>query len=159
MERKTSLATLLGIVAALSLWFIIYGQSQILIGDFGIYLTRDNTRIVSGSDIQYYNVTSHELTLTNECADWLWASERYLEGNFTIMVHEKVELRGLFLPPFISRSYPSSQVVIVYPTFESSYKIMKIQMGYPWSPEPFGQNPLENPRITQYFEESGKLVR
>jgi hypothetical protein len=159
MERRTSLATLLVIVAALSLWLIMYQQSQTLTGEFGIYLTRDNTKVVSDSDIQYYNVTSHELTLTSECAERLKTTKGYLDGNFTIIVHGEVELRGLFVPPFISRSYPSSQVVIVYPTFESSYKTMKIQMGYPWNPEPFGQDPLENPRITQYFEESGKLAR
>ncbi|MDH5791091.1 MAG: hypothetical protein OEZ44_02810 [Candidatus Bathyarchaeota archaeon] len=159
MERKTSLATLLVIAAALSLWLIMYNQSQILKGEFGIYLTRDNTKVVSDSDIQYYNVTSHELTLTSECAERLKTTKGYLEGNFTIIVHGEVELRGLFVPPFISRSYPSSQAVIVYPTFESSYKTMKIQMGYPWNTEPFGQDPLENPRITQYLEESGKLAR
>jgi hypothetical protein len=158
MERRTSLATLLIIAAALSLWLIMYQQSQIPTGEFGIYLTRDNIKVVSDSDIQYYNATSHEFTLTSECAERLKTTRGYLEGNFTIVVHGAVELRGRFVPPVISRSYPSSQVVIIYPTIESSYKTMKIQMGYPWD-QPTGLDPRENPRITQYFEGTGKLVR
>jgi hypothetical protein len=158
MERKTSLATMLIILAALSLWLVMYKQSQILTGEFGIYLTKDNIKVVSESDIRYYNVTSHEFTLTSECSERLKATRGYLEGNFTIVVHGEVELRGLFVPPFISRSYPSSQVVIVYPTSESSYQTMKIQMGYPWD-QPTGLDPRDNPRITRYFEGSGKLVQ
>ena len=157
MRRRIATIALLGILAALSLWLLIYHQSQAYLGEFGIYLARDNTKVVSDVDIQYYNVTSHELTLTSECVLRLKAM-RYLEGNFTIMVNGKEELHGLFVPPITSRSYPSSQVVIVFPTFESSYKTMKIQMGYPWD-QPSGQDPRENPRITQYFERTGRLTR
>ncbi len=81
-----------------------------------------------------------------------------LSGNFTIRVNGEVELRGIFVPPITSRSYPPSQVVIMYPTFELNYRVMKIQMGYPWD-QPIAPDPRDNPMITQYFEESGKLIQ
>jgi hypothetical protein len=159
MDKRSSIATILVIVAALSLWFVMMNQSQFTSGEFGIYLIKDSLKVVSDSDIQYYNASSHELTLTSECAERLKAMGWQLSGNFTMVVNGEVVLSGLFVPPYISRSYPSSQVVILYPTFRSiNYRVMKIQMGYPWD-QPSGPDPRENPRIIDYFEGSGKMIR
>ena len=158
---RSSIATILGIVAALSLWLIMIYQSPTHPGEFAIILTIDKTKVVSDSDIRYYNVTSHEFTLTSECAEKLKLMEWRLAGNFTVVVNGQVELRGIFVPPITSRSYPSSQVVIMYPGFEldsMSYRIMKIQMGYPWD-QPMAIDPRDNPRIAEYFDGSGKLIR
>jgi hypothetical protein len=157
LDRRTSIATILGIVTALSLWLIMIYQSPTHIGEFAIVLTLDNTKVVSVSDIRYYNVTSHEFTLTSECADRLKAMGWRLAGNFTIMVNGEVELRGIFVPPITSRSYPSSQVVMMYPTFELNYRVMKMQMGYPWD-QPVALDLRDNSRIAEYFERSGKLI-
>ena len=161
MDRRTFTATILGIVTALSLWLIMIYQSPTHTGEFAIILTLDNTKVVSDSDIRYYNVTSHEFTLTSECAESLKPMGWRLAGNFTIVVNGEVELRGIFVPPITSRSYPSSQVVIMYPTFELNslnYRIMKIQMGYPWD-QPVAPDPRDNPRIAEYFKRSGRLIR
>ncbi|OGD55743.1 hypothetical protein A3K78_07215 [Candidatus Bathyarchaeota archaeon RBG_13_52_12] len=161
MDRRTSMAAILGIVTALSLWLIMIYQSPTHTGEFAIILTLDKTKVVSDSDIQYYNVTSHEFTLTSECAERLRPMGWRLAGNFTIVVNGGVELRGIFVPPITSRSYPSSQVVIMYPSFElnsMSYRVMKIQMGYPWD-QPVAIDPRDNPRIAEYFDGSGKLIR
>ena len=104
MKGRTAIVALLGILTALSLWILIYYQSQIYASEFGIYLIRDNTSIVSDVDIQYYIVTSRELTLTLECAERLKA------------------MKG---------------------TWDQSS----------------GQDPRENPRITQYLERTGRLTR
>jgi hypothetical protein len=152
---------MLGVVAALSLWLIMIYQTPAQTGEFAITLTLNNTTVVSDSDIQYYNVTSHEFTLTSGCAERLKPMGWRLSGNFTIWVNGIVELRGIFVPPITSRSYPSSQVVIMYPTFELNslnYSVMKIQMGYPWD-QPMALDPRDNPRIAEYFERSGKLTR
>jgi hypothetical protein len=116
-------------------------QSQFPLGEFSIYLTKDNIKVVSNTDIQYYNASSHELTLTNECSERLKPMGWRLAGNFTIVVNGEVELRGIFVPPITSRSYPSTQVVIMYPTFELNsinYRVMKIQIRgislSPWTP-------------------------
>jgi hypothetical protein len=151
----------LGIVTALSLWLIMINQSPTHTGEFTITLTQNNTKVLSDSDIRYYNVTSHEFTLTSECAERLKPMGWRLSGNFTIGVNGEAELRGIFVPPITSRSYPPSQVVIMYPTFELNslnYNVMKIQMGYPWD-QPIVPDPRDNPMITQYFEKSGKLIR
>ena len=161
MDRRSSIATILGIVTALSLWLIVIYQSPTQKGEFALILTLNNTKVGSDSDIQYYNVTSHEFILTSECAERLKPMGWRLSGNFTIIIDGGVELRGIFVPPITSRSYPSSQVVITYPTFDLNslnYRVMKIQMGYPWD-QPVALDPRENPRIAEYFERSGKLIR
>jgi hypothetical protein len=130
-------------------------------GEFAIILTLDNNKVVSDSDIRYYNVTSHEFTLTSECAERLKLMGWRLAGNFTIVVNGEVELRGIFVPPITSRSYPSGQVVIMYPGFElnsMSYRKIKIQMGYPWD-QLVAIDPRDNPKIAEYFDGSGKLIR
>jgi hypothetical protein len=160
LDRKTTTATILGIVIALSLWLIMINQSSTQVGEFTIVLSLNNTKVVSDSDIRYYNITSHEIALTSECAKRLKSMGWRLSGNFTIEVNGDTELRGIFVPPITSRSYPSSQVVIMYPTFELNslnYTVMKIQMGYPWD-QPVAQDPRDNPRIAEYFERSGKLI-
>jgi hypothetical protein len=156
MDKRSSIATILVVLAALSIWFVMMNQSQFTSGDFSIYLTKNNLKVVSDSDIQYYNASSHELTLTSECAERLKAMGWQLSGNFTMVVNGEVVLSGLFVSLVVSRSYPSSQVVMLYPTF--NYRVMKIQMGYPWD-QPSGLDPRENPRIINYFEGSGKLIR
>jgi hypothetical protein len=161
LNRNSSIATILGIVAALSLWLLMIYQSPTHTGEFAIILTLDNSKVVSDADIRYYNVTSHEFTLTSECAERLRPMGWRLSGNFTIVLNGKVVLKGLFVPPITSRSYPSSQVVIMYPGFDlnsMSYRVMKIQMGYPWD-QPVALDPRDNPRIAEYFDGSGKLIR
>jgi hypothetical protein len=159
MDKRTSIATILVVLAALSMWFVMVNQSRFTSGEFGIYLTEDSLKVVSDSDIRYYNASSHELTLMSECAERLKAMGWQLSGDFTMVVDGEVALSGVFVPPIVSRSYPSSQVVMLYPTFESiNYRVMRMQMGYPWD-QPSGPDPRENPRIIDYFEGSGKLIR
>jgi hypothetical protein len=161
LDRRSFTATILGIATALSLWFIMMYQSPTHTGEFAIILALDNNKVVSDSDIRYYNVTSHEFTLTSECAERLKPMGWRLAGNFTLVVNGEVELRGIFVPPITSRSYPSNQVVIMYPTFDASSinsRVLKIQMGYPWD-QPVALDPRDNPRITEYFDVSSKLIR
>jgi len=161
MDRRSPIVTTLGILAALSFWLLLINQSPTHRGEFAITLTQNNTMVVSDSDIQSYNVRSHEFTLTSECAARLKPMGWRLSGKFTLEVNGEVELMGIFVPPITSRSYPSSQVVIMYPTFELNslnYRVMKIQMGYPWD-QPATPDPRDIPRIAEYFEGSGKLIR
>lgn len=97
------------------------------------------------------------MILTGECTERIRGMKGYLEGPFTIFVGGEDLLSGIFVPPIISRSYPPSQVVIVYPTFDMSYGVMSMQMGYPWG-EPVGQDTRDDPRIAQYFGTTGRLV-
>jgi len=158
MDRSSSLATLLGIMAALSLWLIIVNQSQFFSGEFGIYLAKNNTKVVSDSDIQHFNASSHEFTLASECAERLKTMGWRLAGDFTIVVKWGSGVKWSICASDNIHSYPSSQVVIMYPNFEMNYMVMKIQMGYPWD-QPVAPDPRDNPRIVEYFERSGRLIQ
>ncbi len=158
MDRRALFAAFFGLVAAISLWVVFSLQFPFAVGGFGIVSTRDSTIVVKDGDIASYNVARHELILTTEGAARIRGTKGYLEGPFTIIVGEEEVLNGIFVPPIISRSYPSSQVVITYPTFDSNYSVMKIQMGYPWD-EPVSPDPRDDPRITEYFEATGRLIR
>ena len=101
-------------------------------------------------------MSSHELILNEEYADRLRKREEPLTGDFIITIEGEEVLRGIFVPPVVSRSYPSIEVVIVYPSFQSDYQTMKIQMGYPWD-EPTENDPRNNSKMMQYFDSIGKL--
>jgi len=125
---------------------------------FSVILTGDGTRLLSDADIQRYDAASHELTLTDECADRLKRMRGPVMGDFVIMVEGEEDLRGVFVPPVVSRSYPSTVVVILYPSLDSDYGVMKIQMGYPWD-QPSGYDPRQSSRMIEYFEGTGRLAR
>ena len=164
MDRGSLIATVLGLIAALSLWLILINLAQTtLSGDFGVYLTSTNMKVVSGSDIRYYNSSSDEFALTDACAERLRAMGSSLDGNFTIVVDGNVELSGIIVSPITSRSYSANQIVMIYPYFDSggTYpNIMKIQMGYPHDlSSVFDMRvPLESPSMNRYFEILGKLA-
>lgn len=158
MDKRTSLAILLGVVVPLVVVFYVSYQTQLSNNGFGIYLTKNYLKVVTDADVQYYNLTSHDLILTNECAETMKKMKEPLIGDFVIMINGEEDLRGVFVPPIVSRSYPSTDVVILYPTFEMNYKTMKIQMGYPWD-QPTGQDPRGNSKIIPYFEVTGRLIR
>lgn len=123
-----------------------------------IILSKDDTKILSDNDIGSYNISSHELTLTEKCADRLKKMKEPLTGDFIIIIDGEEVLCGIFVPPVVSRSYPSTEVVIVYPSFQSDYQTMKIQMGYPWD-EPKEYDPRNDNMMMYYFDQLGKLTQ
>jgi len=157
MDRRSLFVAFFGLMAALSLWVVLSLQFPYNIDGFGIVSNRDNTIVVKDGDIEYYNATSHDLVLTRACVERLMENG-HIVGPFTIKVGGEDVLNGIFVPPITSRSYPSSQVVIIYPSFDSNYGMMRIQMGYPWD-EAVGQDPRDYPRISQYFEATHRLVQ
>ncbi len=157
MDRRSLVAVFFGLVAALSLWVVFSFQYPFVAGGFEIVSTQDDTIVVQDGDIAGYNVARHEFILSVEGVERIMKVKGYLEGPFTIIVGGEEVLKGIFVPPTISRSYPSSQIVITYPTFDSNYGVMKIQMGYPWD-EPVNPDPRDDPRIAQYFESTGRLI-
>jgi hypothetical protein len=158
VKKSTPIIILLATVILLSVvWNYVYPPRNSEEG-FGIILTEDDSKLVSDVDIQRYNSTSHELTLTDECANRMKKMREPLMGDFIIIIDGKEDLRGIFVPPVVSRSYPSTEVVIVYPSFMSDYKTMKIQMGYPWD-QPTDHDPRQKSKMIQYFDITGRLTR
>ena len=131
--------------------------------DFGIYLTSTNLKVVSTSDIRFYNSSSNEFALTSNCTQRLRTMGSSLYGNFSIVVEGKVELSGVIVSPDTSRSYPAGQIVMIYPYLDSggtNPSIMKIQMGYPKDlSSVFDMRvPSQSPSMNKYFESLGKLA-
>jgi hypothetical protein len=134
-----------------------------LVGDFGIYLTSNNLKVVSGSDIRYFNSSSYEFALTDACAERLRTMGSSLSGNFTIVVDGEVVLSGIIVPPTTSRSYGANQLVMIYPVLESNganYDIIRIQVGYPndLSSAYDMHDPRWSPSMNAYFANIGKLT-
>ena len=158
MNKSTPILILLATVIIVSVvWNYVY-PPRYFEGGFGIILTKDGSKLLSDADIQCYDSVSHELTLTDECANRMKKMREPLIGDFIIIIDGKEDLRGIFVPPIVSRSHPSTEVVIVYPSFMSDYKIMKIQMGYPWD-QPTDHDPRQYSKMMQYFDITGRLTR
>ena len=158
MNKKTTVTILLVIVIIVFVaWYFLHRPRYSEEG-FSIILTKDNSKLLSDADIQHYNLVSHELTLTDDCADRMKKLMELPNREFIVIVDDEEDLRGIFVPPFVSRSYPSTEVVIVYPSFESDYKTMKIQMGYPWD-QPTDQDPRQSSKMIQHFEKTSRLTR
>jgi hypothetical protein len=155
MDNKSLTAALIGVAAAVLLCFTLSSQAPVYGAGFSIILTRDASTVLSDADIVSYSASTHELMLTAECEERL-EKGKYLEGQFSIIVDGETVLTGIFVPPFVSRSYPSSEVIIMSPNFNLNYGVMKIQLGYPWT-EP-GAPPLDDGKIAAYFTSTGRLT-
>jgi hypothetical protein len=158
MDRVSLFAAFIGLIATLTLWVIFSLQFLFNVDGFGIVSSRDGVIVVNDGDIAGYNAVNHEFILTAEGAERKMMAKGHLEGPLTIFVSREEVLNGIFVPPIISRSYPSNQIVITYPSFDSHYNVMKMQIGYPWD-EPVSPDPRDDTRITQYFEATGRLTR
>ena len=159
MEKNTPLVILLvAVVSLAAFWFYLDHQTQPSKNGFGIYLSQNNAQVISDADVQYYNGTSHQITLTDACAERMRNMKGLLQGDFVVKIDGEEAYHGIFVPPIVSRTYPPTEAVIVFPTFSESYSTMKIQMGYPWD-QPTAQDPRNNTKILQHFEKSGRLTQ
>jgi hypothetical protein len=158
VNRSTPVALLLVTVIIMALAWRYTHPLQYNEEGFSIILTKDSSQVLSDADIQRYNATSYELILTEECAERLRSLREPLMGAFVIIVDGEEDLRGVFVPPVVSRSYPSTEVVILYPSMDSDYRIMKIQMGYPWD-QPEEVDPRRSSKMIQHFDMSVRLIR
>ena len=158
MRKRTSILILLATVIIVSLVRnYVYSPRRSTSG-FSIILTNDDSKILSDKDVQSYDVSSFKLILTEECANRMKKMKEPLTGDFIITINGEEDLHGIFVPPVVSRSYPSTEVVIIYPSLPSDYNTMKIQMGYPWD-QSTENDPRRDSKMNQYFEENGKLTR
>jgi hypothetical protein len=158
VKKSTSILILLATVIIVSIARRYVYPPKYSDAGFNIILTKDSSKLLSDTDIQSYNTSSHKLTLTEECVDRMKKMKEPLTGDFIITINGEEDLHGIFVPPMVSRSYPSTEVVIIYPSFLSDYKTMKIQMGYPRD-QPTDNDPRHDSKMIQYFDLTGKLTR
>jgi hypothetical protein len=155
MDNRSFAALVIGVLAAGAIYLAISSQAPEYNAGFSIILTRDASTVLADADIVSYSASTHELKLTSECEVRI-EEGKYLEGPFSMIINGEVAFTGSFVPPFVSRSYPSSEVVIMCPSFDMDYGVMKIQLGYPWT-EP-GTPPLDDEKIVAYFALTGRLT-
>ena len=123
---------------------------------FGIFLSENNTLVISDQDIIWYNVTSHEVKLTQSGADKIDALNVSVFGTqFVAKIDGREIYKGTFMTPISSVSAPPSNVVIE--TFFQNNTI-KIQIGYP-PMQPPGKDPRINSEIFNHFQNLNKLVQ
>ena len=155
LSKKSALLvvilTFIGISVAT--WFLLSHQSR---GSFGIYLLENNKLVISEEDIIWYNRTSHEIKLTESGVKKIEDLQVSLHGSpFEVKINGETIYNGYFVTPISSISVPPSEVVIE--TLVQN-NIIKIQMDYP--PSQFvGEDPRNNPKIFDYFQNIKKIVQ
>jgi hypothetical protein len=160
MKRQTLIAFVVLVfgIALIGIWFALDSQLQVSREGFGIYLLENDTLIISDVDMLSYNKTNHGIDLTDECAKRLEEVKTPIFGRFVIRINAEEIYYGTFVPSFVSRSYPSSEPVIMTPPLSGSYDFVKIQMGYPFN-QPPDVDPRNNSKIFDYFQKAGKLIQ
>ena len=133
-------------IAFVSCCWLLYGQPKKRNG-FGIYLLENNSLIISDGNIIFYNKTSHEIRLTKEGIEKIEETQATLYGRFVVKIDENEIYQGTFVPPYVSRSFPSSEIVII-PIVQNAN--LKIQMGYPRQ-EISDEDPRKNAEIFEYY--------
>jgi hypothetical protein len=124
-------------------------------GEFCLYKLENNQLIISDVDIISYNKTSHEIRLTIEAVKKIEEIQTDLYGQFVIKINGNEVYKGTFVPPYVSRSYDSTEIIIV-PIIEDN--IIRIQMGYP-ATEVSGEDPRNNVSLFEHFDKTNKLTK
>jgi len=128
---------------------------------FKVYFLQNNVLLISDADILSYNWTIQEITITSEASERLkeMGEDLYSFTGFVIKINGEEIYRGTFRKVTMSALPGSPSISILYPSsflpFEST-NYEAIRMFWP-SFEPPSDQPAENERLLQYFEETGKL--
>jgi hypothetical protein len=144
-----------GIFAAIAAigCFSLSHQSE---GSFGIFLSENNSLVISDEDIVWYNKTSHEIKLTQAGATKIEELHVPVFGSqFTVKIDGQEIYNGTFMTPISSLPPPPSDVIIE--TLVQNYTI-RIQIGYP-SSQPTGTDPRINSKVFSHFQNINKIVQ
>jgi len=155
LNKKSALVVVVLTIIGIAVvgWFLLSYQLQ---GRFGIYLLENNELVISDEDIVWYNRTSHEIKLTEVGVNKIQRLHVSLYGNpFVVEINGEKICNGSFVTPISSISPPPSEIVIETLIQNNA---VKIQKGYP--PSQFGaEDPRNNPKILDYFQNNKKLVQ
>jgi len=112
--------------------------------------------IISITDILWYSKSTHEIELTSEAYRRVAALEVPVSGKaFAVCVDGHPVYYGAFWTPISSMSFDG--VTIELPIRPEPH-IVRLQLGYPESPELFkGEDPRGNREILEPLEQAGKL--
>jgi hypothetical protein len=158
LHRKKFLSATLIVIAVI---FVIVASYELFLNhqsesSFGIFLLENNTLVISDQDIAWYNLTSHEIKLTQAGAATIEALHVPLNGSqFIVKVDGQEICNGTFMTPISSMTSPPSDVVIQTLVQNNS---IRIQIGYPPT-QPIGEDPRINSKIISHFQNINKLVQ
>jgi hypothetical protein len=162
-KRKWINLLLVLLVLIAALWvFRNYVDQPSEVG-FSLVSLKDNTVLISDTDVLSYNWTSQEIALTDGAAQRLNQMGNNLYSftdGFVIRIKGEEVYQGVFRSPIMSAIPEPPKISIMFPSvlfpFESENN-HAIRMFYPGFQPPTDQ--LEkNSKLSQYFEAVNKLT-
>ena len=129
-----------------------------MLGQDPASLPRQEQPILTTRDITCYNLSQHEIELTDNAyrrIQQLFSTPVKTDGiPFVVTVGEIPIYTGAFWTPLSSLSY--NGIVIMQP-MEPGGNLIQIELGYP-GPDFFGGiDPRSDPRILDALQQSGKI--
>jgi phosphate transport system substrate-binding protein len=120
-------------------------------------LKLEETPILSADDIVAYVWESHQIELTSSAYERLYEFSDSISTSgrpYVVCVGSQRVYAGAFWMPFSSQSFDGVAIVLI----PSDERAIRIQLGYPGSPDLFmWLDPRSDPRILRSLEEAGKL--
>jgi len=163
MKRWVWTGLVLVILVSISALWLFRGHiAQSPETEFRIVSLENNALIISDADILSYNWTSQEIAITDEASDRLVGMGDSLysfASGFVIRINGEEVYRGVFRAAYMSAIPESPRISILFPSmlFPSETENRNaIRMFYPWFDPPSDQ-PEENARLFDYFEDVNKL--
>jgi hypothetical protein len=128
---------------------------QVDVGALGL----EETPIISFYDVVAYDAATHEIQLADSAYERLGALEVPVQGlPFVVCAGSERIYGGAFWVSYSSLSY-EGVVIDIFPAMaDDPGRTLRIQLGYPQSPELFvGEDPRSHPRIIESLEAVNKL--
>jgi hypothetical protein len=127
---------------------------------FRIYSIENNFLLISDADILSYNWTSQEMAITLEASERLTKTgDLYSWTGVVIKIDGEETYHGIFREYIMSAIPASPRICILFPSMlfpSESINYGAIRMFFPFFEPPDDQQ-VNNAKILQYFEKTGKL--
>ena len=173
MEKLFRKSTI--VISCFLLIIILYGFyfTETKSEGFAIYLTRkdippaqmealshvdlSDQPIISVEDIITYNAQTHEMKLTSNAFDRVYALDVPVTGkSFMICIDKEPIYWGAFWTPISSLSFDGITIWKPYNTQEQ--KTIVLELGYPSSSFYGGEDPRNNTKVLESLVKTGKLI-
>jgi len=162
MKRSIWIGLVLIVLGSISVvWFFREYVTPPSEAGFKIIYLENNDVLISDADILSYNWTSQEIAITDAASERLMGmgDSLYSFTGFVIRIDGEEVYRGVFRSAFMSAIPGPPRISILFPSmlFPSQTENRNaIRMFYP-SFEPPSDQPEENAKLSEYFEEANKL--
>ena len=164
MKKRMWISLLLVVLTLIAvLWVFRSYVSQPSEAGFSLISLKDNTSLISDTDVLSYNCTSQEMTLTDGASERLTQMGENLYSftdGFVIKIDGEVVYEGVFRSAFMSAIPESPKISIMYPSMlfpsesENYHAIRMFFSGF----QPPSDQPEKNLKLSQYFEGVNKLA-